>query len=169
MIQDLLMEAGVPNIGRDLVKVEGRGAEAPPDWENLMSPENYLGSERTENKDRSGPLRLNHWTHSGDWSTRRDAIVLNKPNGRIAYRFHARDLNLVMGPARQGTTVRFRLTIDGQPPADARGADADAQGNGSVTEQRLFQLVRQHHPISDRLFEIEFLDRGIEAFSLTFG
>jgi hypothetical protein len=99
----------------------------------------------------------------------RQASVLNKSSGRIAYRFHARDLHLVMGPAMQGTHVRFRVLIDGQPPGAAHGTDVDDQGNGTVTEQRLYQLVRQPNAIADRLFEIEFLDPGIEAYAFTFG
>jgi hypothetical protein len=97
------------------------------------------------------------------------SIILNKANGRIVYRFHARDLHLVMGPAVQGTQVRFRVLIDGKPPASAHGVDVDEQGNGIVTYQRMYQLVRQLNPISDRLFEIEFLDNGVEAFAFTFG
>jgi hypothetical protein len=98
-----------------------------------------------------------------------EATVLNKANGRIAYRFHARDLNLVMGPAARGTSVRFRVFIDGRPPGEAFGSDADSQGNGTVTDQRLYQLIRQPKPIADRQFEIEFLDAGVEAFAFTFG
>ena len=95
--------------------------------------------------------------------------MLNQPNGRIAYCFHARDLNLVMGPAVQGMPVRFRARIDGQPPGVAHGVDLDDQGNGTVIEQRLYQLIRQPKPIADRKFEIEFLDSGAEAFDFTFG
>ena len=97
------------------------------------------------------------------------ATLLNKPNGRIAYRFHARDLHLVMGPAAPGKSVRFRVTIDGGPPGAAHGLDVDEQGNGTVTEQRLYQLIRQPGPIADRQFEIEFLDPGAEAYAFTFG
>ena len=100
---------------------------------------------------------------------KRQAAALNKPDGRIAYRFHARDLHLVMGPAAPGTSVRFRILIDGQPPGAAHGLDVDEQGNGTVTEQRLYQLIRQAKPIADRQFEIEFLDPGVETFSFTFG
>ena len=114
-------------------------------------------------------LRLNEWALSGDWTVKSEAVALNKPNGRIAYRFHARDVHLVMGPAAPGTPLRFRLLIDGQPPGAAHGIDADAQGNGAVTEQRLYQLIRQPGPIADRQFEIEFLDTGVEAFAFTFG
>jgi hypothetical protein len=95
--------------------------------------------------------------------------LLNKPNGRIAYRFHARDLHLVMGPAAAGTSVPFRVLIDGQPPGAAHGTDVDAQANGAVVEQRLYQLIRQPKPIADRQFEIEFLGSGVEAFAFTFG
>jgi hypothetical protein len=100
---------------------------------------------------------------------RKDAIRLNKPNGRIVYRFHARDLHLVMGPAARGTAMRFRVLIDGKPPGAAHGIDVDEQGNGTVTEQRLYQLIRQTKPIVDRQFEIEFFDSGVEVFAFTFG
>ena len=95
--------------------------------------------------------------------------MLNEANGRIAYRFHARDLHLVMGPAARGTSVRFRVFIDGRPPGEAHGIDVDDQGNGTVTQQRLYQLIRQPGPIVDRQFEIEFLDAGVEAYVFTFG
>jgi Thioredoxin like C-terminal domain len=97
------------------------------------------------------------------------AAILNKSSGRIAYRFHARDVHLVMGPAAPGTAVRFRVRLDGQAPATAHGVDIDDQGSGTVSQQRLYQLIRQPNPIADRLFEIEFLDPGVEAFAFTFG
>ena len=100
---------------------------------------------------------------------KKETAVLNKPDGRIAYRFHARDLHLVMGPAAPGTSVRFRVLIDGQPPGAAHGIDVDEKGEGTVTEQRLYQLIRQSKPIVDRQFEIEFLDPGVEVFAFTFG
>ena len=100
---------------------------------------------------------------------KRQATVLNEANGRISYRFHARDLHLVMGPAARGSSVRFRVLIDGEPPDATHGTDVDEQGNGTVSEQRLYQLIRQPKPIADRLFEIEFLDSGVEAFAFTFG
>ncbi len=182
-IQRLLAEAGNGGIGHGLVSVDGRGIEAAPDWVSLKSPENYLGHERTENFASPGGarldqhrvyvaparLRLNHWALSGDWTVEKQAAVLNKANGRISYRFHARDLHLVMGPAARGGPVRFRVLIDGQPPGAAHGIDVDQQGNGTVTEQRLHQLIRQPKPIADRLFEIEFLDSGVEAYAFTFG
>jgi thiol-disulfide isomerase/thioredoxin len=183
IIQQLLAEAGIGGVGHELVSVDARGAEVAADWGSLKSPENYVGYERTENFASPGgavldkrrvyaapaQLRLNHWALSGDWTVGKQAIVLNKANGRIAYRFHARDLHLVMGPAARGTSVRFRVLIDGKPPAAAHGIDVDDQGNGTVTEQRLYQLIRQPKPIADRQFEIEFLDAGVEAFAFTFG
>jgi thiol-disulfide isomerase/thioredoxin len=183
IIQQLLAEAGIGGIGHELVSVDARGTEAAADWGSLQSPENYVGYERTENFASPGSavldkrrvyavparLRLNHWALSGDWTVGKQATVLNKANGRIAYRFHARDLHLVMGPAARGTSVRFRVLIDAKPPGAAHGLDVDAQGNGTVTEQRLYQLIRQPKPIADRQFEIEFLDSGVEAFAFTFG
>jgi thiol-disulfide isomerase/thioredoxin len=183
IIQQLLAEAGNGGVGRDLVSVDARGAEAPADWGNLKSAENYVGHERTENfASRGGAVvdkphvyaaparfKLNDWALVGDWTVGEQRTVLNKPNGRIAYRFHARDLHLVMGPAAPGASVRFRVLIDGQPPAAAHGIDVDDQGNGTVTDQRLYQLIRQPKPIADRQFEIEFLDPGVEAFAFTFG
>jgi hypothetical protein len=114
-------------------------------------------------------LRLNDWALSGEWTVKTQAAVLNKPNGRITYRFHARDLHLVMGPPAPGTPVRFRVLIDGRPPGPAHGIDVDEQGEGTVTEPRLYQLIRQPKPIADRQFEIEFLGPGVEAFAFTFG
>jgi thiol-disulfide isomerase/thioredoxin len=183
ILQQLLEEAGIEGIGHELVSVDARGVEAAADWGSLRSPENYVGYERTENFASPGgaasdkrrtyavpaQLRLNHWALSGDWTMKKEAAVLNNPNGRMAYRFHARDLHLVMGPAARGTSVRFRVLIDGQPPGAAHGIDVDEQGNGTITEQRLYQLIRQPKPIADRQFEIEFLDSGVEAFAFTFG
>ena len=114
-------------------------------------------------------LGLNKWGLSGSWTARKETALLNKPNGRIAYRFHARDLHLVMGPAATGTSARFRVLIDGQPPGAAHGIDIDEKGEGIVTEQRLYQLIRQPKPIVDRRFEIEFLDSGVEVYAFTFG
>jgi thiol-disulfide isomerase/thioredoxin len=183
IIQRLLAEAGATGIGHGLVSVDGVGAEAAADWSNLRSPENYVGYERTEHFASPGGavwdkshvyavptrLMLNHWALAGDWTVKKGAVVLNKADGRIAYRFHARDLHLVMGPAAPGTRVRFRVLIDGQPPGAGHGVDVDDQGNGTVVEQRMYQLIRQPRPIADRLFEIEFLDPGVEAFAFTFG
>ena len=114
-------------------------------------------------------LRLNEWALSGDWTVKKDTAVLNKASGSVTYRFHARDFHLVMGPTAPGTSVRFRVLLDGQPPGAAHGIDIDDQGNGTATEQRLYQLIRQPMPITDRQFEIEFLDSGVETFAFTFG
>jgi thiol-disulfide isomerase/thioredoxin len=181
--QQLLAEAGAGGVSHELVSVEARGIEAAADWDSLKSPENYVGYERTENfaspggaipdKSRgySAPaqLSLNQWALSGGWTMGKGAVALNKSGGRIAYSFHARDLNLVMGPSARGTAVRFRVTLDGQPAVAAHGVDVDDQGNGTVAEQRLYQLIRQPRPVTDRRFEIEFLDPGAEAFAFTFG
>ena len=183
MIQQLLSENGARGIAQTLVSVDGRGAEAAADWSDLRSPENYVGYARTKNfaspggaaLDKEhvyatpGKLDLNQWALSGHWAIGRQATVLNQANGRITYRFHARDLHLVMGPAAWGTSVRFRVLIDGRPPGAAHGIDIDDQGYGTVSEQRLYQLIRQPQPIVDRQFEIEFLDSGVEAFAFTFG
>ena len=183
VIQELLAEGGAGIISREPVSVEARGIEVAADWSNLKSPENYVGYARTQNFASPGGavsdqprmyelparLRLNNWALSGDWTMRKDVTALNKPNGRIAYRFHARDLHLVMGPAAPGSSIRFRVLIDGQPPGAAHGIDIDDQGIGTLTEQRLYQLIRQQNPIADRLFEIEFLHPGVEAFAFTFG
>jgi thiol-disulfide isomerase/thioredoxin len=183
IIQQLLTEAGKSGISDELVSVDARGAEAAADWGSLRSPENYVGYGRTENfASRGGAvldkphvyaaparLNLNDWALSGDWTMQKQTALLNKPNGRVVYRFHARDLHLVMGPAAPGTSVRFRVLIDGKPPGAAHGVDVDDQGNGTVTEQRMYQLIRQPKPIADRQFEIEFLGPGVETFAFTFG
>jgi thiol-disulfide isomerase/thioredoxin len=183
IIQQLLVEAGGIGIGPELVTVDARGVEAAADVSSLRSPENYVGYERTENfVSRDGtifdkphvyvvPARLwlNHWALSGNWTVANQVIVLNNANGRIVYRFRARDLHLIMGLAEHGASARFRVSIDGQAPGAAHGIDVDGQGNGRVAEQRLYQLIRQTEPITDRLFEIEFLDSGVHAYSFTFG
>jgi thiol-disulfide isomerase/thioredoxin len=183
IIQQLLAEAGRGGTGQELVSVDGRGLEAAADWGSLKTPENYLGYDRTENFASPGGavleqrrvyaaparLKLNHWALSGDWTVGKQAIALNKAGGQIVYRFHSRDLHLVMGPAAPGTSVRFRVLIDGKPPGAAHGSDVDEQGYGRAGEQRLYQLIRQSGPIADREFEIEFLDSGVEAFAFTFG
>ena len=182
-IQRLLADAGVTGVGSGVVSVDATGIEAPADWGNLKSPENYLGHQRTENFASPGGghldrrrayaaptrLALNQWALDGEWTMSGQMTALNGARGRIAYRFHARDLHLVMGPARPESAVRFRVSIDGQPPGPARGLDVDDQGNGTVAEQRLYQLIRQSTPIVDRTFEIEFTAGGVETFAFTFG
>jgi hypothetical protein len=149
----------------------------------LQSPETYVGYGRAENFASPGGaaldqrrayaiparLRLNQWALSGEWTLGDQVALLHTVGGQIVYRFHARDLHLVMGPAARGTSVRFRVRIDGQSPGGAHGIDIDEQGSGTMTEQRLYQLIRQPRPIADRTFEIEFLDAGVEALAFTFG
>jgi thiol-disulfide isomerase/thioredoxin len=181
-IQQLLAEAGVSGAGDGVVTVEAGGVEAAADWENLRSPENYVGYNRTQNfaspggvdQDRRtayaipARLSLNEWALAGEWTVGGQATILNGARGRIAYRFHARDLHLVMGPPKGGATAPFRVSIDGRPPGPARGLDVDENGNGAVVEQRLYQLIRQPKPILDRTFEIAF-DSGVETLAFTFG
>jgi len=179
----LLEEAGASGITDDLVSVAGQGPEAAPDWDDLASPENYVGYQRTENfSSPGGPVRdkshtyatparlsLNQWALSGDWTIEKNAIAANDPESRLRYRFHARDLHLVMGPSAPGKQIRFRVLIDGRPPGASHGVDVDEQGYGTVSEQRMYQLIRQRKPITDRDFEIQFLDPGAQAYSFTFG
>jgi thiol-disulfide isomerase/thioredoxin len=183
VIQQLLAETGIAGLPRELVSVDARGIEAAADWGSLKSPETYLGYQRSEKFASPGggrlgmrrvyalpaQLKLNHWALSGDWTVERHAAVLNKATGRILYRFHARDLHLVMRPPARQPSVRFRVLIDGQRPGAAHGLDVDDQGTGTVTQPRLYQLIRQPTPIAARQFEIEFLDAGVEAFAFTFG
>jgi thiol-disulfide isomerase/thioredoxin len=183
IMQRLLTEAGVGRIGHELVSVDAGGVEAAADWDSLWSPENYLGYGRTENfaspngavldtphgYSPPGRLALNHWALAGKWTVGRQAIVLNQAGGRILYRFHARDLHLVMGPAGPGTPARFRVLLDGQPPGTSHGTDVDDQGNGTVAQPRLHQLIRQPGPISDRTLEATFIDPGVQAYAFTFG
>jgi thiol-disulfide isomerase/thioredoxin len=183
VIQQLLAENGKANPAHDLVSVDPKGLEVAADWSSAKSPENYVGYARAENFASPGGLvtdqahrynpparlKLNQWALSGEWTVGKQATASNQANGRILYRFHSRDLHLVMGPATPGKSVRFRVLIDGKPPGPAHGVDVDEQGYGTATEQRLYQLVRQSGPIADRQFEIEFLDPGVEAFAFTFG
>jgi thiol-disulfide isomerase/thioredoxin len=182
-VQRLLADAGVSAGGDPGVAIQPSGAEALADWRNLRSSETYLGYERTENFASPGGiesdkrhlyavpprLALNQWALAGEWTIGRQATVLNGANGRIAFRFHARDLHLVMAPPKQRNAVQFRVTIDGEPPQAAHGLDVDAAGNGTLGEPRMYQLIRQPAPIVDRRFEIEFMAAGVEAYSLTFG
>jgi cytochrome c biogenesis protein CcdA/thiol-disulfide isomerase/thioredoxin len=183
IIQQLLAEAGEGDVSHDLVAVDARGAQAAADIDNVKSPETYIGYARAENFSSPGgavpdkpqvyaaapQLQLNQWSLAGDWTVGGERAVLNAPNGRIAYRFHARDLHLVLAPAADGKPVRFRVSIDGKAPEADHGVDTDDRGEGVVSEQRLYQLVRQGKPIADREFEIEFLDPGAQAFAFTFG
>jgi thiol-disulfide isomerase/thioredoxin len=182
VIQRLLPDGG-ETVGEDLVSVVPDGFEAQADWSNLKSPETYLGYLQAENfaspggaepDERRGyavpdRLRLNEWALAGEWTVGRRAAILNDADGEIAFRFHARDVNLVMGPRERGASVPFRVLVDGESPGDAHGLDVDQEGNGSVTQQRLYQLVREPGRIEDRTFEITFPEPGVEAYCFTFG
>jgi thiol-disulfide isomerase/thioredoxin len=183
VVQQLLAEAGLGDVDDDVVSVDPRGVEVAADWVDLESPENYVGYERTANfvaptgaalserRDYAAPpqLRLNQWALTGAWTFAGEFVELNEPAGGISYRFHARDLHLVMGPSARDGSARFRVLIDGRPPGSAHGVDVDDAGNGTVTEQRLYQLVRQPGAIADHTFEISFLDAGVRAYAFTFG
>jgi Thioredoxin like C-terminal domain/AhpC/TSA family len=182
VLQMLLRETGV-DVDQGLVRLEPDGVEAAADWTSLGSPETYVGYGRAvgfaspggvvpdERHVYSAPadVQRNQWALSGDWSIRLEPAVLDQPGGSISYRFHARDLHLVMGPRAGRAPVRFRVRLDGEPPGPARGGDVGESGDGTADYQRMYQLIRQRPPIGDRLFEIEFLDAGVEAFVFTFG
>ncbi len=183
VIQQLLLDAGAHDIDLDLVAVEPRGLEVAADWRTLQSPETYLGYGQSSGFASEGvaafdqphvyaaPARLprNSWDLSGTWTVARHAAVLDEPGGRIAFQFHARDLNLVMGPASRGASIPFRVSLDGQVADGAHGSDVASDGSGIVSDQRTYQLIRQPGRVADRLFEIEFLDAGVEAYCFTFG
>jgi len=183
VVQRLLRDAGGDGIPDDLVSVVDDGFEAQADWSNLESTETYLGYEQAQHFASPGdvdrdeprtyvapdPLRLNQWALSGDWTVERGACLLNRADGRIAFRFHARDVHLVMGPRERGTSVPFVVLVDGEPPGAAHGLDVDEQGHGTLSEQRLHQLIRERGSITDRTFEITFLAPGVEAYVFTFG
>ncbi len=181
LLRDLLTEAGA----RDLPPITpsvGQGAEAPADWANLRTPETYTGAARTERFASPGgivasqrhvytapsTLRENQWALIGDWTMEGEATRSNAGNASVQYRFHARDVHAVMGSAMEGP-VRIRVTIDGKPPGDAHGTDIDADGAGTVSDYRMYQLIRQSAPIEDRTVEILFFDRGVALFAFTFG
>jgi thiol-disulfide isomerase/thioredoxin len=183
IIQQLLAEAGHSSFERQPVSIAEHGAEAGADWKSLRSPETYVGYALAERFASPGGelldqprvyaaparMQLNEWALAGDWTTKKEFAVLNKANGKITYRFHARDVHLVMGPAASGASVRFRVSIDGQPPGASHGVDVNDEGHGTADVPRMYQLIRQPAPIADRQFEIEFLDPGAEVFVFTFG
>ena len=183
VVQQLLRDASADDVGDDLVSPELEGFEVQADWGTLGSPETYLGYAQWQNFSSPGdpvvdepheydvPDSLGHngWALSGRWTIGRGASILDGPEGRLAFRFRARDVNLVMGPPAKGTPVPFRVSVDGEPPGDAHGLDVDAQGNGTLTGQRLYQLIREPGPITDRTVEIDFLAPGAEAYCFTFG
>jgi hypothetical protein len=182
-IQQLLTEAGVSEIEPGFVAPHPQGAEVQADWDHLGSSETYLGyaqatgfassegpvPDAQHGYARPGSVSGNRWALIGEWTVTSEASTSDTPGGRIAYRFTARDVNLVMGPQTAGSRVRFRVTLDGEAPDDASGVDVQADGSGALTEQRMYQLVRQPGPIVDRLFEVEFLDAGAQALCFTFG
>jgi thiol-disulfide isomerase/thioredoxin len=180
VVQQLLRDSGLDVVPDDLVPDGGDGFEAQADWANLETPETYLGYEQAQNFASPGGLssgeyetpdrlELNQWALTGKWTIGSGACVLNGAEGSIAFRFHARDVHLVMGPRNRGASVPFRVAVDGAPPGDAHGLDVDERGEGTVTQQRLHQLIRQREPFGDRTFEITFLAPGAEAYAFTFG
>jgi cytochrome c biogenesis protein CcdA/thiol-disulfide isomerase/thioredoxin len=182
VIQDLLAEAGRAKAVGELVAINASGVQASSNTKEVLSPETYLGYMRGENlvspggvvEDKThtytpGAPRLNEWGLSGSWTVNAEHAVLDAGEGGIVYRFHARDVHLVLGPGPDGKPVRFRVTIDGLQPGQSSGMDVNADGEGIVSEQRLYQLIRQGGTIGDRTFEIRFLDPGVRAYAFTFG
>jgi thiol-disulfide isomerase/thioredoxin len=181
VVQRLLREAGSDDVPDDVVAVVGEGLEAQADWANLESPETYLGYEQGVNFASPGrvkpdepaayvlpdALRLNQWALSGEWTIGRRACLSNQADGRIAFRFHARDVHLVLEPGAMA--VPFRVSLDGEPPGASHGGDVDEAGNGVVSDPRLYQLVREGGRVEERTFEITFRQQGIEAYVFTFG
>ena len=179
IIQQLLTEAGYKDVPTGIVNPAANGAEAAADLNAMQSPETYLGYSRGENfagtpaRNEVGVYKApaildrNQWALDGKWIIGQQTATSINVGAAVSFRFHARDLHLVLGT--EDKPVRFRITIDGKPPGDAHGQDTDAAGNGSVTVQRLYQLVRQSGPVRDRIFRIELLDPGVEAFAFTFG
>ena len=175
IIQQLL------GVHRELVSVEGRGVEAPPDWDHLQTPETYLGYGRSE---RFAPadtatleprayalpkrLQVNHWALAGDWTIGRENVVLDKPDGSIAFRFHARDAHLVLSAGARAP-IPFRVLLDGEAPGPSAGVDVDEDGNGVLRDGRLYQLIRQHDTVHEQMLEITFFESGVEAYVFTFG
>ena len=180
---DAVDTTGQGDRGGSATPVAATAFEVPADSASLRSPEIVSRARPRRGPRVSGrcvpgerrayriPARLdlNRWALDGEWTIERQPAVLGSADGRIVCRFHARDVHLVMGPARRGEGVRFRVSVDGQPPGAARGVDVDEHGAGIVAEQRLHQLIRQRGPVVERTFEIAFLDAGVEAFAFTFG
>jgi len=183
VIQELLKENGATGLASGTTSVSGVGVEAAPDWTDERSPETYIGYRQAQkfaspekvHKDSiqifsaSGKLSLNHWGLSGSWNVNAESAVLQAVPGKIVFRFHSRDLNLVLAPAKDGKPVRFVVRLDGAAPGENCGVDAAPDGSGEIREPRLYQLIRQKDSIVDRTFEIEFLDLGVQALDFTFG
>jgi thiol-disulfide isomerase/thioredoxin len=181
-IQQLLRDGGAANVSQDLVSVEPQGLELAADWQTLQSAETYVGHGQSSGFAQQSvaafdqpreyaavPLRLNEWALAGNWTVAGHAAISNAAGARIAFRFRARDVNLVMAPVRTDNAIPFRVRLDGQPPAGANGGDSASDGGGLLDEQRTYQLIRQSGPINERVFEIEFLAAGAEAYCFTFG
>lgn len=182
-LQELLGELGKKSGPGGVTAVRGQGAQAAADMKDLQSPETYLGYQRADRfvspgglkRDAQasyglpGSLQLNQWALAGQWVDRGQGVVLAVPGGKVVFRFHARDVHMVLGPAMDGKEVRFRVTVDGHAPGSSHGADTDAQGHGVVKDDRLYQLIRQSGAVADHTFAIEFEDAGVEAFTFTFG
>jgi cytochrome c biogenesis protein CcdA/thiol-disulfide isomerase/thioredoxin len=183
VIQQLLKDNGAKSLADGTINVLATGAEAPPDAPDTRSPETYIGYKRAEHfasaqlfaQDTRMPytplprLTLNQWALGGSWKVGPESAVLESAPGKIVFRFHARDLHLVLGPTKSGKPIRFKVTLDGTAPGDDHGSDTDASGAGAVQGHRLYQLIRQKGPVEDRTFEIEFQDPGVQAFAFTFG
>jgi hypothetical protein len=183
LIRELLTQAGYTGLPPPASDIEGRGIQAAADQGDINSPETYVGYARAQSfsspsgiaQDRSNAysvpaaLTLNQWALAGTWTVSAEDATLARAPGTIAFRFRARDLHLVLGPAADGKVIRFRVTIDGAEPGVDHGVDSDAQGDGVVREQRLYQLIRQPGPVGEHTFAIEFLDPGVRAYSFTFG
>ena len=182
VIQALLKENGATGLDGSTVRITADGAEAPPSAD-VRSPETYVGYARTENfasperitqdsrKAYSPPTKpaLNQWGLGGSWNAGAESSTLESAPGKIVFRFHSRDLHMVLGPAKNGVPVRFKVKLNGVAPSDDHGSDSGADGTGEIRQPRMYQLIRQKGSITDATFEIEFLDPGVEAFSFTFG
>jgi hypothetical protein len=183
VIQRLFKENGAISLSGEAINVSATGAQAAPDHNDVGSPETYIGYQRAEHFASAEPiaqdadkaytprprLPLNQWALNGTWKVGPESAVLQKAPGKIVFRFHARDLHLVLGPTKDGNPVRFTAKLDGAPPGEDHGSDIDASGAGIIQGHRLYQLIRQKGTVEDRTFEIEFLDPGVQAFAFTFG
>ena len=148
------------DVERELVSVEGTGVEAEADWDNLRTPETYLGYARA--------VQPGGWELAGDWTAGSESVVLDEAGGSITCRFHARDAHIVLSPGAHDP-IPFRVLLDGDAPGQSHGVDVDEDGNGLLREGRMYQLVRQHEAVRERTLEITFLEPGVQAYSFTFG
>jgi cytochrome c biogenesis protein CcdA/peroxiredoxin len=183
VIQQLLKENGATSLSAQATNISAAGAQAAPDDADVRSPETYIGYNRAEHFASIEPIAqnarqpylprprisLNQWALGGTWKVGPESAVLQSSPGKIVFRFHARDLHLVLGPSQNGKPVRFTAKLDGTAPGEDHGSDTDASGAGMVQGHRLYQLIRQKGTVEDRTFEIDFLDPGVQAFAFTFG